>query len=112
LQDPPKFTQILNFGLKMCHLAFLFARSSNRNRTFDGFLSTKFLPQIEICSSRFKTDLRQGCQIFLGATHQNGENCTKHLPLQDPSKFTQNGIFGLKNIPSGNLDLRRSAFKE
>jgi hypothetical protein len=25
-----------------------------------------------------------------------------HLPLQDSPKFTQIGIFGLKNMPSGN----------
>jgi hypothetical protein len=62
---------------------------------------------------------RQGCQIFLGATYQNGKNIPnksnghqmfqidshkiyqigshkiyKHLPLQDPPKFTRTGIFG------------------
>jgi hypothetical protein len=26
----------------------------------------------------------------------------KHLPQQDPPKFTQIGIFGLKKMPSGN----------
>jgi hypothetical protein len=62
----------------------------------------------------------QGCQIFLGTKYQNGEKYTKlprtipnvlkilqktaksvhkiyhHLPLQDPPKFTQIWIFGLK----------------
>jgi hypothetical protein len=57
---------------------------------------------------------RQGCQIFLGTTYQIGKKYTKyplninihiiyqHPPLQDPQKFTQIGIFGLKNMPSGN----------
>jgi hypothetical protein len=32
-------------------------------------------------------------------------NIGQHLPLQDPSKFTQIKIFGLKiSIPSGNSD--------
>jgi hypothetical protein len=26
----------------------------------------------------------------------------QHLPLQEPTKFTQIGIFGLKTVPSGN----------
>jgi hypothetical protein len=63
----------------------------------------------------------QGCQIFLGTTYQNegkkpindniyqmatkhtngrkiyqtGRKIDQHLPLQDPPKFTQIGIFGL-----------------
>jgi hypothetical protein len=70
----------------------------------------------------------QGCQIFLGTTYQTGEKCTKlpqnkqmsinytkgpfnipnfhkiyqHLALQDPPKFMQIWILGLKNMPSGN----------
>jgi hypothetical protein len=66
--------------------------------------------------------VKQGCQIFLATTYQNGENipnehkiyqmstrCAKwplhrlndhkldkYLPLQDPPKFTQIVIFGLK----------------
>jgi hypothetical protein len=28
----------------------------------------------------------------------------QHLPLQDPKKFTQFGIFWFENIPSGNPD--------
>jgi hypothetical protein len=57
-------------------------------------------------------DLNQGCQIFLGTTHQNGENLPnytnqqqnipksheiyQHLLLQYAPKFTQIGNFGLK----------------
>jgi hypothetical protein len=68
--------------------------------------------------------LAQSCQIFLGTTYQIGKKCTKrpkklpnghkiyhgiwpqnrpnghkiyqHLQLQDPQKFTQIGILGLK----------------
>jgi hypothetical protein len=29
-------------------------------------------------------------------------NIDQHLPFQDPPKFTQIGIFGFENIPSGN----------
>jgi hypothetical protein len=33
------------------------------------------------------------------------QNIYQHLPLQDPPKFTQMGIFGLKiYVPSGNPD--------
>jgi hypothetical protein len=65
---------------------------------------------------------RQSCQIFLGTKYQNGENIPnyhelyqmsikynkrpqsgpsvrkihQHLPLQDPPKFSQIWIFGLK----------------
>jgi hypothetical protein len=65
---------------------------------------------------------KQGCQIFLGTKYQNGKNITNchelhqmsikynkrpqngpsvhkiyhPLPLQDPPKFTQIWIFGLK----------------
>jgi hypothetical protein len=53
---------------------------------------------------RLKSPLssKQGCQIFLGATYQNGENIPnyckidQHIPLQVPTKFAQIGIFGLK----------------
>jgi hypothetical protein len=63
-----------------------------------------------------KTTQDQGCQIFIGTKYQNGENipidcniyqmATKyvyqHLPMQDPKKFTQIGVFGFENMPSGN----------
>jgi hypothetical protein len=73
---------------------------------------------------------KQGCQIFLGTTYQNGKNLLdKHKSYQNghkicrpnghkiyetafnitnilhcktPPKFTQIGIFGSKNMPSGN----------
>jgi hypothetical protein len=77
-----------------------------------------------------------GCQIFRGNIYLNWENIPKyykifqivikytkwpenipnghkiyqHLPLQDPSKFTPIGIFGLKNIPSGNPALYHNRF--
>jgi hypothetical protein len=65
----------------------------------------------------------QGCQIYLDTKYQNVEKSTKLplnipnsrkidkiaikyiyrlLPVQDPPKFTQIGIFGFENIPSGN----------
>jgi hypothetical protein len=61
----------------------------------------------------------KGCQIFLGATYQNGGNVPddhktcQYLPLQDPSKFTQIGNLGLKmyhlatlvHLPTGFPDL-------
>jgi hypothetical protein len=34
-------------------------------------------------------------------------NLSKHLPLQDPPKFTQIGIFWFINLPSGNPGGRR-----
>jgi hypothetical protein len=42
--------------------------------------------------------------------HKNRTNVHKiyqHLPLQVPPKFTQIGIFGSKNMPSGNPDLKK-----
>jgi hypothetical protein len=70
----------------------------------------------------------QSCQIFLGAKNQHWEKCTKmasnipdcyntyqnsnkntkcsevhqSFPSQALPKYTKIGIFGLKNIPSGN----------
>jgi hypothetical protein len=32
----------------------------------------------------------------------NDHKMYEHLPLQDPPKFSQIGIFGLQNMPSGN----------
>jgi hypothetical protein len=46
--------------------------------------------------------LLQGCQIFLGTKYESGKNIPnvrkmdRHLSLQDPAKFTQIWIFGLK----------------
>jgi hypothetical protein len=37
----------------------------------------------------------------------NGHKICQHLTLQDPPKFTQIPIFGLKNMPSGNPALKR-----
>jgi hypothetical protein len=37
----------------------------------------------------------------------NDHKIFQDFPLQDPPKFTKIGIFGLKNIPSGNSDLGR-----
>jgi hypothetical protein len=57
---------------------------------------------------------KQGCQIALNTTYQDGkiyqlsvQQTTwplkyQHLSLQNIPKFTQIGIFGVKNIPSGN----------
>jgi hypothetical protein len=36
--------------------------------------------------------------------YQNGGKIDQHLLLQDPTKFTQNGIFLFENMPSGNPD--------
>jgi hypothetical protein len=55
----------------------------------------------------FKDWLDKGCQIFLATTYQNGKiyqitrkytkwTIYQHRPLQDPPKFTQIWIFGLK----------------
>jgi hypothetical protein len=79
------------------------------------------MPSTLACSSRF-----QGCQIFLGTTYQNGGKYTKwpqnipnghyiipirpignkiyqHFPLQDPTKITEIGIFGLETNHLANL---------
>jgi hypothetical protein len=82
------------------------------------FCSIKFYSKLKYVNSNGRSDVKQGCQIFLGTIYQNGEkkpnyhkiykttiklNGSKidhkiyqHLPLQDPPKFTQFGIFGLK----------------
>jgi hypothetical protein len=39
----------------------------------------------------------------------NDHKIFQDFPLQDPPKFTQIGIFGLKNKPSGNPDLDHAA---
>jgi hypothetical protein len=39
---------------------------------------------------------------FLPGNIPNGHIKNQHLPVQDPPKFTQIGIFGVENIPSGN----------
>jgi hypothetical protein len=68
-----------------------------------------------ISFDKSESALEQGCQIFLGTKYQNGKNIPNyhkpyqlsvakdgkmdhHLLLQDPPKFTQIGIFGLKTI--------------
>jgi hypothetical protein len=70
-----------------------------------------------------KTHYLQGCQIFLGTTHQNGEiytKCTLIIPngckidqmciklptslIARPSKNDPKWGFWFENIPSGNLD--------
>jgi hypothetical protein len=37
----------------------------------------------------------------------NGHKIYQHLPLQDPPKFTQIRVLGLKAIPSGNPGVQR-----
>jgi hypothetical protein len=33
---------------------------------------------------------------------RNDHKIYQHIPLQDPPKFTQNGILGFENAPPGN----------
>jgi hypothetical protein len=53
----------------------------------------------------------QGCQIFLGATYQNGKTipnyhkCHKIYQIARPFKNDPNWDFWFENIPSGNPGL-------
>jgi hypothetical protein len=88
-----------------------------------GYLGHKtFAPDSDLFSATCSAS-NQGCQIFLGATYQDGgkyqiyhriyqmapkyiQNCHKidqHIPLQDPPKLTQIRIFGLKKYHLATL---------
>jgi hypothetical protein len=99
------------FGMQMYHLATLYIHTNAIELPFrrvGNHHQLKMLLSI----------LKQGCQIFLGTNYQNGKNIPNnhelyrmtikynkrpsvhqiyhHLPLQDPPKFTQIWILGLK----------------
>jgi hypothetical protein len=37
----------------------------------------------------------------------NGQKIDQHFPFQSPPKFSQIGIFGINNMPSGNPGVKR-----
>jgi hypothetical protein len=57
LQDPPKFTQIGIFGLKIC------MPSGNPGRVF--ILARTFSPVLFTFPTKKRSKMQQGCQIFL-----------------------------------------------
>jgi hypothetical protein len=101
-----EFCQTLSFFATFCR-ARLFCVASNADLLS---LNSNFF-----CVTSHLSPGKQGCQIFIGTTYQNGKTIPKGYkitqwsqngpngnkmhqlrPLQGPPKFTQIDIFGLK----------------
>jgi hypothetical protein len=124
LQDPPKFTQIGIFGLKICHLATLFRTENltivapsnfillchpSKSRPGLPDLSWYNLPIWEKCTKLPKNIQMALKYIKWPSNRPNVHKIYQSLPLQGPTKFTQIGIFGLKTFHLATLESAAAA---
>jgi hypothetical protein len=66
------------------------------------------MSQMSVKYSKCPYNIPNACIIFqMSVNIPNGHKIYQHFPIYGPLTFTQIGIFGLKNKPSGNPALLR-----